>query len=149
MYLCGLILIMGRILAVDYGAKRSGLAVTDSLQMIANGLAAVSTTDLFNFIAEYCKKEEVECIVVGYPKTLQNQPAEVTKLINPFVEKLRKVLQINVELVDERFTSKIALQTMVTGGMKKKDRQNKGMLDQISATIILQSYLESKRFPLL
>ena len=135
---------MPRILAIDYGQKRIGVAVTDPLQLIANGLTTVETPKIYSFLAEYFAKEEVETIVVGYPKTLQNEPAEVTKYINTFVGKLRKLYpDKKIELIDERFTSKMAFQTMIDSGINKKARQNKALIDQISATIILQNYLES------
>ena len=108
---------MARILAIDYGQKRIGIAVTDSLQMIANGLTTIETPKIYSFLAEYFTKEEVETIVVGYPKTLQNEPAEVTKYINTFVGKLRKLYpDKKIELIDERFTSKMAFQTMIDNG---------------------------------
>ena len=135
---------MARILAIDYGQKRIGIAVTDPLQMIANGLTTVDTPKIYTFLAEYFAHEEVETIVVGFPKTLRNEPAEVTRLINPFVEKLRKLYpDKKIELIDERFTSKMAFQTMIDSGINKKARQNKALIDQISATIILQNYMES------
>ena len=135
---------MARILAIDYGQKRTGIAVTDTLQMIANGLTTIETPKLYTFLADYFAREEVETIVIGYPKTLRNEPAEVTKLINPFIERLRKLYpDKKIELIDERFTSKMAFQTMIDSGIGKKARQNKALIDQISATIILQNYLES------
>ena len=138
---------MARILAIDYGQKRTGIAVTDPLQMIANGLTTVDTPKIYTFLAEYFAKEEVETIVVGLPKTLRNEPAEVTRLINPFVEKLRRLYpDKKIELIDERFTSKMAFQTMIDSGINKKARQNKALIDQISATIILQNYLENLKF---
>ena len=137
---------MARILAIDYGQKRTGIAVTDPLQMIANGLTTVDTPKIYTFLAEYFTKEEVEIIVVGFPKTLRNEPAEVTRLINPFVEKLKKLYpDKKIELIDERFTSKMAFQTMIDSGIGKKARQNKALIDQISATIILQNYMDSRR----
>ena len=137
---------MGRILAIDYGKKRTGLAVTDVLQIIANGLTTVSTHTLMDFILDYVKREPVERIVVGLPKQMNNQPSENMVRIEPFVNRLRKVLpQIPVEYVDERFTSVLAHQAMIDGGLKKKDRQRKELVDEISATIILQSYMESQR----
>ena len=112
--------------------------------MIANGLTTVDTPKIYTFLAEYFAHEEVETIVVGFPKTLRNEPAEVTRLINPFVEKLRKLYpDKKIELIDERFTSKMAFQTMIDSGISKKARQNKALIDQISATIILQNYMES------
>ena len=137
---------MARILAIDYGQKRIGIAATDPLQMIANGLTTVETPKIYTFLTEYFTREEVETIVVGFPKTLSNEPAEVTRLINPFVEKLRKLYpDKKIELIDERFTSKLAFQTMIDSGISKKARQNKALIDQISATIILQNYMESQR----
>ena len=137
---------MARILAIDFGEKRTGIAVSDPLQMIANGLTTVATTHLEQFLVDYVAKESVERFVIGFPTTLRNEPAVVTAQITPFVEKLkRRFPAIPVELVDERFTSKMAFQTMIDGGLKKKARQNKGLIDQISATIILQTYLESNR----
>lgn len=136
---------MGRILAIDYGRKRVGLAVTDSLKMVANGLTTVSSKDIFNFLTSYLKKEDVECFVVGYPKQMNNQPSESIEYINTFIKQLkRKLPDIPVELIDERFTSKMAFQTMINGGLKKKARKNKALIDTISATIILQSFLEKK-----
>ncbi len=136
---------MGRILAIDYGRKRIGLAVTDPLQIIANALTTIHSKDIWNFIAEYLEKEDVECIVVGYPKQMNNQASEAVRFINPFLKKLTKTYpDMMVKLVDERFTSKIAHQTMIDAGLKKKARQNKALVDTISATIILQSYLEQK-----
>ncbi|MCF8358182.1 MAG: Holliday junction resolvase RuvX [Prolixibacteraceae bacterium] len=137
---------MGRILAIDYGRKRVGIAVTDTLQMIANKLTTVSAHDIFDFLGDYFSREKVDLVVVGYPKTLANQPSESIRYINPFLKQFQKKYPgIKLELVDERFTSKIAFQTMIDAGLKKKDRQNKGLVDAVSATIILQSYLEQKR----
>ena len=140
---------MSRILAIDYGKKRTGIAVTDVLQIIANGLTTVSTSGLMDFILDYVGKEPVERIVVGYPKQMNNEDSENMKRITPFVNQLKKKLPgITVEFVDERFTSVLAHQAMLDGGLKKKARQNKALVDEISATIILQSYLESKKFQL-
>jgi len=137
---------MGRILSIDYGRKRTGLAVTDSLKLIAGGLATVPSHELLKFIEDYTRKETVERIVVGFPKQMNNQPSESMKYIEPFVRQLQKKLpEIPVEYFDERFTSVLAHQAMLEGGLKKKDRQNKALVDEISAVIILQSYLESKR----
>ena len=134
---------MGRILAIDYGRKRVGLAVTDPLQIIANALKTVETKEIWNFLEDYLKKEEVECIVIGYPRQLNNQVSDSVRYINPFLGRLRKLYpNIDIKQVDERFTSKIAHQTMRDAGLKKKARQNKALVDTISATIILQSYLE-------
>ena len=140
---------MARILAIDYGKKRTGLAGTDVLQIIANGLTTVPTHTLMDFILDYVKREPVERIVVGLPKQMNNQPSENLVRIKPFVNRLRKVLpNIPVEYVDERFTSVLAHQAMLDGGLKKKDRQRKELVDEISATIILQSYMDSRKFKL-
>ncbi len=137
---------MGRILAIDYGKKRTGIAVSDPLQIIANGLTTVETPKLLDFLLQYVAKENVERIVVGYPKQLNNEDSENMKRIAPFVNTLKKRLpQMPIEWVDERFTSALAQQAMIAGGLKKKDRQNKALVDEISATIILQSYMESRR----
>lgn len=138
---------MSRILAIDYGKKRTGVAVTDVLQIIANGLTTVPTHQLLDFILNYVEKEPVERIVVGYPKQMNNRDSENMSRIVPFVNRLKKMLpHIPIEWVDERFTSVLAHQAMIDGGLKKKDRQNKALVDEISATIILQTYLESKKF---
>ena len=140
---------MARILAIDYGKKRTGLAVTDELQLIAGGLTTVATATLVDFILDYVKREPVERIVVGLPKQMNNQPSENMVRIEPFVNRLRKVFpNIPVEYVDERFTSVLAHQAMLDGGLKKKDRQRKELVDEISATIILQSYMDSRKFKL-
>lgn len=137
---------MSRIVAIDYGKKRTGIAVSDTLQLIANGLTTVPTSELFNFLIDYVKCEPVERIIVGQPKQMNYQPSENMKHITPFVNRLKKALpDMPIEFVDERFTSVLAHQAMLEGGLKKKDRQNKALVDEISATIILQSYLESKR----
>lgn len=135
---------MGRIMAIDYGSKRVGLAVTDPLQIIATGLTTVHSKDLISFLEAYLKKEQVDCIVVGEPKTLQNEASDSARYIEPFVTHLgRKFPQIKITRWDERFTSALAHQTMLMGGLKKKDRSNKETVDMISATIILQDYLRS------
>jgi RNAse H-fold protein YqgF len=137
---------MARLLSIDYGKKRTGIAVSDPLQIIANGLTTVETSKLFDFLHEYLRKEEVSCIVVGLPKQMNNEPSENMKRIEPFVNRLRKLYpDITVEYFDERFSSKMAFQTMIDGGLKKKERQNKALVDEISATIILQGYMESRR----
>ena len=137
---------MSRILAIDYGKKRTGIAVTDPLQLIANGLTTVATPQLEAFIVDYVGREEVECIVVGKPTQNSDEASENMCRIEPFVNRLRKVLPaIPVEYYDERFTSVLAHQAMLDGGLKKKDRQNKALVDEISACIILQSYMESRR----
>lgn len=136
---------MSRILAIDYGRKRTGIAVTDPLQMIANGLTTVPTHQLLSFILDYVAKEQVERILVGLPKQMNNEMSENMQCIEPFVRSLKKRLpDIPVEYVDERFTSVLAHRTMLEAGLKKKDRQNKALVDEVSATIILQTYLESR-----
>ena len=137
---------MGRILAIDYGNKRVGIAVTDQLQLISNSLTTVPAHQLFQFLSEYMLKEEVDEIVIGYPKKLNNLPSETVKYIDPIVAKLRKLYPSKkIILMDERFTSKLAIQSMIEGGLKKKKRQNKKLVDAVSATIILQSYLEYRK----
>ena len=149
LYCYTFVVVMARILAVDYGKKRTGLAVTDVLQIIANGLTTVPTHTLMDFILDYVGREPVERIVVGLPKQMNNEPSENMIRIEPFVNRLRKVLpNIPVEYVDERFTSVLAHQAMLDGGLKKKDRQRKELVDEISATIILQSYMDSRKFKL-
>jgi len=136
---------MGRIIGIDYGKKRIGLAVTDPLQMFASPLNTVSPAEFYIFINEYLKKEEIDAFVIGYPVQMNNQPSESVKDINPFIKNLRKKFPGKlIHLVDERFTSKIAMQTMIAGGVKKKERQNKSMIDKISASIILQSFIDSR-----
>ncbi len=137
---------MARILAVDYGKKRVGLAVTDPSQIIANRLTTVPTHTLWDFLEDYFKKEKVETVIVGYPKQMNNTASEAVTYINPFLKKFQqKYPDIQLKITDERFTSKMAFQTMIDGGLKKQKRQDKGMVDAISATIILQNYLEQKR----
>lgn len=135
---------MGRIIGIDYGRKRTGIAVTDPLKIIATRLDTLSSVTVIPFLKDYIAKNDVECIVVGYPKQMNNQGSESLKYINPFLQKLVKELpEMKIVQVDERFTSKIAFQSMIDAGVKKKDRQDKGLVDGVSATIILQSYLES------
>ena len=136
---------MARILAIDYGKKRSGIAVTDELQIIASGLTTVPTEELIEFLVGYVDKEPVELIVVGQPKQMNNEPSESENLIQSFLDELHAVLpSIPVERVDERFTSKIAFKTLKDSGLKKKRRQEKALLDEISATLILQNFLYSR-----
>lgn len=136
---------MARILALDYGKKRTGIAVTDELQLIASGLTTVRTHDLIVFLKKYLNDETVDCIIVGEPKQMNNTPSESEVLIKPFLKQLSKAFpEIPIERQDERFTSKIAFQTMIDSGLKKKQRQNKALVDEISATIILQAYLNRK-----
>ena len=137
---------MSRILAIDYGQKRVGLAVTDILQITANGLETVSSGEIFAFLNEYCEREEVVCFVVGWPLNLKGEPSQSMRFVEPFVKALgRKFPTTKIELVDERFTSKMAEQAILLGGVKKKDRRNKGLIDKVSATIILQYYLDSRQ----
>ena len=136
---------MGRILAIDYGRKRTGLAVTDELKMIANGLETVLTAQVFDYLNEYIAKESVETIVIGEPRQKDNTASPSESLIAPFIKKLQKRYpDITIDRYDERFTSKMAFQAMIDSGLGKKSRQDKGLIDKISATIILQSYMESK-----
>lgn len=140
-----LLIKMGRVLAIDYGKVRTGIAVTDELQIIASGLTTVSTKDLIEFLSEYIKNENVELFIVGLPKQMNNELSESEALIVPFLKKLEvKFPNIPIERVDERFTSKMAFQTMIDSGLNKKQRRNKALVDEISATIILQTYLSSK-----
>ncbi|MFD2827473.1 Holliday junction resolvase RuvX [Leeuwenhoekiella polynyae] len=132
---------MGRILALDFGTKRTGIAVTDELQLIASGLTTVNTKELLAFLKDYFTKESVELILLGEPKRLNNVASDVEVDIAKFRESLEKITTIPIERIDERFTSKMAAQSMLDGGLKKKKRKNKALLDEISATIILQSYL--------
>lgn len=134
---------MGRIIAIDYGRKRVGLAVTDPGKIIANALTTVHAKDIFAFLKDYVNKEEVDGFVIGDARQMDNTASESAEFIEPFVKKLKKTFpQLPVERMDERFTSKMALDAMIQGGTKKKDRQNKSKIDAISATIILQSYME-------
>jgi putative Holliday junction resolvase len=136
---------MARIISIDYGSKRVGIAVTDPMQIIATGLTTVHSKDVIEFLKNYISKEEVECIVVGEPKRLNNEPSDSARFIDPFVLHLKRSFPgIKVERMDERFTSKMAFQTMIDSGLKKKARQNKELVDEISATIILQSYMNRK-----
>ena len=135
---------MGRILAIDYGIKRTGIAVTDELQIIASGLTTVDTSKLLAFLKDYISEEKVEKIVVGLPKQMDNTASESEVFIQKFLEKLEKELpQIPIVRFDERFTSKMAFQTMIDSGLSKKQRRNKALVDEISATLILQSYMAS------
>lgn len=137
---------MGRILSVDYGKKRTGLAVTDSLQIIANGLVTVATSDLFDFLKDYVQREGVERIVIGKPTQLNGLPSENLVRVEQFVNRWRKAMPaIPIEYYDERFTSALAHQAIMAGGVKKKTRrEDKGLVDEVSATIILQDYMRSK-----
>ena len=133
---------MPRILAIDYGLKRTGLAVTDPLQIIASALTTVQTPQLFNYLKDYVKREEVELILIGEPKNLDDTDTHATPLVRKAVERLKKEFPaIPVKTVDERYTSKMASRAMIDMGMKKKQRQEKGMVDQIAATMMLQEYM--------
>ena len=137
---------MARILAIDYGQKRTGIAITDELQIIASGLTTVYTKELIDFLSNYMRNEKVELILVGEPKQKDGSASESEALIGPFLKQLGKIFpDIPVKRVDERFTSKMAFQSMIDGGLKKKQRQNKALVDEISATIILQDYLYNKK----
>lgn len=138
---------MGRILSIDYGKKRTGLAVSDTLQLVANGLTTVNTPELFDFVKNYLAKEKVDTIVVGKPKQMDNTASENMARIIPFFNRLRKSFPaVEVVYYDERFTSVLAHQAMITGGMKKSVRRNnKGKVDEISAVIILEDFMESRR----
>ena len=136
---------MGRVIALDYGKVRTGIAVTDELQIIASGLTTVKTADLIEFLKKYVSEENVEKFVVGEPKQMDYTPSQSEELIRPFLKHLAKTFtQIPIERQDERFTSKMAFQSMIDGGIKKKQRRNKALIDEISATLILQAYLNRK-----
>ena len=137
---------MARILSIDYGKKRTGLAVTDPLQIIAGGLATVSTSELFDWRKAYLTKEPVERIIIGEPRQPNGQPSENLQRVQQFVNRWRKAMpDVPIEYFDERFTSVLAHQAMIDGGLKKKARQDKGLVDEISATIILEDYLRSRK----
>ncbi len=132
-------------MAIDYGTKRVGLAVTDPLQMIATPLTTIHSKDVIEFLKDYTTKEEVECFVIGEPRRMNYEASEIEKQIGPFIKALRKnIPSVDIERFDERFTSKIAFQAMLDAGLKKKDRARKELVDKISAAVILQSYLEMK-----
>ncbi|MGG5507642.1 MULTISPECIES: Holliday junction resolvase RuvX [unclassified Myroides] len=138
---------MGRLLAIDFGQKRTGIAVTDELQIIASGLTTVNTSELMSFLKDYFHKEQVEQVIIGEPKRLNNEPSEITPILNAFIEAFKKEFPtMPVERIDERFTSKMAFQTMIDSGLKKKQRQNKALIDEIAATIILQDYMGRNAF---
>ena len=136
---------MGRLLAIDYGSKRTGIAVTDEMQIIASGLTTVDTKTLMDFLKSYTAKETVDLILIGLPKQMNNELSESEPLILKFIKILAKELpDMPIQRVDERFTSKMAFQTMIDSGLNKKQRKNKALVDEISATLILQSYLHNK-----
>jgi putative Holliday junction resolvase len=137
---------MGRIMAIDYGKKRVGVAVTDPLQLIANRLDTVNSDLIWNFLDRYFATEPVDLVLVGYPVQLNNQPSEALRYINPFIQKFRQRYTIEIRLVDERYSSKLAFQSMIDAGLKKMQRQDKGTIDGVSATILLQSFLEQKKY---
>jgi putative Holliday junction resolvase len=137
---------LARILSIDYGKKRTGLAVTDPLQIIAGGLATVSTSELFDWLRAYLAKESVERIIIGEPRQTNGQPSENLQRVQQFVNRWRKAVpEVPIEYFDERFTSVLAHQAMLDAGLKKKARQDKALVDEISATIILEDYLRSKK----
>ncbi|MEP2670075.1 MAG: Holliday junction resolvase RuvX [Cyclobacteriaceae bacterium] len=137
---------MGRIMAIDYGMKRTGLAVTDPMRIIATALETVETAKLLSYLTQYFLKEQVDEVVIGLPKQMDNTDSETAPFVRQMVAKINKAFpDLPVKYVDERFTSKIALRAMIDGGMKKKDRRDKKNVDKISATLILQTYLESSR----
>lgn len=136
-----------RILSIDYGRKRTGIAVTDPLQIIAGGLATVSTSELFDYLKKYLAHEPVERIIIGKPVQPNGQPSENLARVEQFVNRWRKAMpDVPIEYYDERFTSVLAHQAMIDGGLKKKARQNKALVDEISAVILLQNYMEARRF---
>ena len=137
---------MARILSIDYGKKRTGLAVTDPLQIIAGGLATVATSELFDFLKAYIAREQVEMIVIGEPRQPNGEPSENLARVQQFVNRWRKAVpEVPIQYYDERFTSVLAHQAMLDGGLKKKARQNKGLVDEISATIIFEDFMRSKK----
>jgi len=146
-YLCSYLQDMARLLALDYGTKRVGIAVTDELQIIASGLCTVRAHDCMDFLKEYISKEKVDAIIMGMPKNLQDQKTDATPYVKGFAKQLRKQFpEMEIHLIDERFTSKMAFQSMIDSGLKKKARQDKALVDEISATIILQSFMEQQNF---
>lgn len=137
---------MARILSIDYGKKRTGIAVTDPLQIIAGGLATVSTSELFDWLKDYMVKEPLERIVIGEPRQPNGQPSENMERVREFVNRWRKAVpDVPIELYDERFTSVLAHQAMLAGGLKKKARQDKALVDEVSATILLEDYLRARK----
>lgn len=137
---------MGRIMAIDFGQKRSGIAVTDPLQLFATGLRTVASSELIAFLKDYLQKEPVDCIVVGEPRDMQNLASDASRFTEPFVQRLRKAFpEMMIDRYDERFTSKMAFQSMLDAGLSRKKRQDKALIDTVSATLILQSYMESQK----
>ena len=138
---------MARILSIDYGKKRTGLAVTDPLQLIAGGLATVSTSELFNYLQDYIKREQVEKVIIGKPLQTNGEPSENLNRVQQFVNRWKKAVpQVPIEYYDERFTSVLAHRAILDSGIGKKARQNKALVDEVSATILLQDYMESRNF---
>ena len=138
---------MPRILAIDYGQKRTGIAITDEMQIIASGLTTIASETAIVFLKDYFDKEKVEKVLIGEPKQMNGEPSQSTEIIEKFVIKFKNNFpDMAIERVDERFTSKMAFQTMIDSGLKKKQRQNKALVDEISATIMLQDYLTRKMF---
>ncbi len=136
---------MPRILAIDYGLKRTGIAITDEMQIIASGLTTIESPTAINFLRDYFTKEKVEKVLIGEPKQMNGEPSQSTEIIEKFVTKFKNVFPaMAIERVDERFTSKMAFQTMIDSGLKKQQRKNKALIDEISATIMLQDYLNRK-----
>lgn len=136
---------MGRIVAIDYGQKRTGLAITDPAGIIASPLSTIPTAEVEGFLRDFDATEGIDSLVIGYPVTMNNLPSEMVKYIDPFIKRLKKIFPgKDIYLVDERFTSSMAQRAIIEGGVKKKKRQEKGLADRISASIILQSYLEMK-----
>ncbi len=134
---------MPRILSIDYGSKRTGLAVTDPFKIIATGLTGLHTKDLESFLTDYFKKEEVELVIIGHPTNWDDSDTHATPLVQAFINRFKKIFpNIRIEKVDERYTSKMAVQSMVESGLKKKQRQNKNLVDEIAATIMLQEFLQ-------
>jgi len=137
---------MGRIMAIDYGKKRVGVAVTDPLQLIACRLETVDSDFIWKFLDDYFSREEVDIVLVGYPVQMNNQPSDAIRYINPFLQKFQQKYATEIRLVDERFSSKMAFQSMIDAGLTKTQRQNKSTIDGVSATILLQSFLEQKKY---
>ncbi|MEQ3690730.1 MAG: Holliday junction resolvase RuvX [Flavobacterium sp.] len=138
---------MSRILSLDYGIKRTGIAVTDEMQIIASGLTTVASNELISFLKDYFSKEKVEKVIIGEPKQMNGLPSESMPIIEKFIKQFKKEFpEMLLDRVDERFTSKMAFQTMIDSGLKKKQRQNKALVDEIAATIMLQDYMSKSRF---
>jgi putative Holliday junction resolvase len=133
-------------MAIDFGKKRVGVAVTDSLQLIATRLETIESELIWKFLDDYFSREVVDLVLVGYPVQLNNQPSDALRYINPFVQKFKQKYEKEIRQVDERFSSKIAFQSMIDAGLRKSQRKNKGTIDGVSATILLQSYLEQKKY---